>query len=115
MAPPFVLLSALLRVKPEMLVVTVGSKMLKILNKGVPGVALRRRVSRFAPGPWNVKLLSRRSWPEVSVIGPAIWLVSKVMVLPGQALLMIVRSDPAPLSLPLVTSVPPQFTVIVAV
>ena len=86
-APPFELLSPLLIVKPEMLVVTLGSKILKILNKGVPGAALRWTVKRFAPGPWNVRLFVSSSSPEVNVIGlvtlPA--LMSKVMVEPAHA------------------------------
>src|SRR5258707_15532253 len=41
--------------------------------------------------------------------------MSNVRVLPGQALLMIARREPAPLSLLLVTTVDPQLTVIGAV
>src|ERR1043166_1005883 len=109
-APPLTLVSALLRVKPETAALTFA--ILKMLNKGVPPAALRWMVSTFAPGPWKVRFLSTSSSPEVSVIGEVTWpeVRSKVIVLPGQALAMIPRSEPAPLSLLLVTMVGAQLT-----
>src|ERR1700686_355871 len=71
-------------------------------------------VKTFAPGPVIVRFLSISNSPVVSVMVPTT-LGAKVIVLPGQALLMMARKEPAPVSLLLVTSVAPQLTVIVAV
>src|SRR6266550_2030295 len=71
-------------------------------------------VNTSAAGPWIIRFLEITNSPLVSVIGLAKPGV-KVIVLPGQALLMVARREPAPLSLLLVTTVGPQLTVIVAV
>src|SRR6266550_9513073 len=75
-----------------------------VTSPGLASVTLKTRlllfpliVNRFAPGPWNVRLLSSTSSAEVRVMGLVTWLMSKVIVLPGQALLMIARREPAPL------------------
>src|SRR5256885_2018117 len=96
-----------------LLVMTIGPVV--TLKMPPPLAVLPLIVNRFATGPWNVRLLSSTSSAEVSVIGLVTWLMSKVIVLPGQALLMIARREPAPLSLSLVTKVDPQLTVMVAV
>src|SRR5438034_9341655 len=69
-------------------------------------------VNRLAPGPWKVRFLSISNSPVVSVIGLVTWpgVRSKVIVLPGQALAMIPRREPAPMSLLLVTMVGAQLT-----
>src|SRR5437870_763249 len=73
---------------------------------------LPETVNRLAPGPWKVRFLSISNSPVVSVIGLVTWpgVISKVIVLPGQALAMIPRNEPAPLSLLLVTMVGAQLT-----
>src|SRR6266567_863065 len=118
----------LLRIPPpEEPAETVPFAMVKSENVTTPGLAkftlktrellLPEMVNRLATGPWNVRLLSITSSPEVSVIGlvtcPGVR--SKVIVLPGQALAMMARREPAPLSLLLVTMVGAQLTVIVMV
>src|SRR6185369_12913756 len=74
----------------------------------MPAMLLRITVSRFAPGPSIVRLLLTSNSSLVSLIGLTTWDISKVIVLPGQAPLMIVRKEPAPLSLLLVTNVGPH-------
>src|SRR5436309_2564165 len=76
-------------------------------------------VSTLAPGPLIVRFLSISSSPLVRVIvagPPAVRPEAKVIVSPGQAVLIASRKLPAPVSLVLVTtSSAPQVTVIVAV
>src|SRR6266446_4230398 len=105
---------------PELPPVTVPFAIVKPEKVATPGFAkvrLKTRllllpliVNRLAPGPWKVRLLSIANSPEVSVMGLVTWVMSKVIVLPGQALAMIPRSEPAPLSLLLVTMVGAQLT-----
>src|SRR2546425_1546140 len=113
----------LLRIPPpEEPAATIPFEMVKSENVTTPGLAkftLKTRelllpeiVNRLAPGPWKVRFLSISNSPVVSVIGLVTWpgVMSKVIVLPGQALAMIPRNEPAPLSLLLVTMVGAQFT-----
>src|SRR2546425_474759 len=113
----------LLRIPPpELPPPVVPFEMVKSENVTTPGLGkftLKTRelllpeiVNRLAPGPWNVRVLSSSSSPLVRVIGLVTWpgVISKVIVLPGQALAMIPRREPAPLSLLLVTMVGAQFT-----
>ena len=75
---------------------------LKIRKFGVPPAVLRVTVTKLVP-PSIVRFLLIRSSALVSVtvLTPA-W---KVIVLPTQASAMICRNEPAPASLPLVTTV----------
>src|SRR6185369_9552723 len=75
---------------------------------GVPVALLRVTVSRFAPGPSIVRFLLINNSPVVRVIGLVTLDISKVIVLPAHAPLMIVRKEPGPLSLLLVTTVGPH-------
>src|SRR3989442_2862527 len=113
----------LLRIPPpEEPAATIPFEMVKSENVTTPGLAivtLKTRelllpeiVNRLAPGPWKVRFLSITSSPEVIVIGLVTWpgVISKVIVLPGQALAMIPRREPAPMSLLLVTMVGAQLT-----
>src|SRR5215813_8344316 len=74
---------------------------------------LPETVSRFAPGPAIARFILSCNSPEVNVtfVNPAWYFI----VAPEHACKITSRNDPAPLSLPLVTTVDPQFTVIVAV
>src|SRR5207237_9732817 len=94
--------------KPEIWTVPV----LAIVTLKTREFLLPEIVNSFAPGPWNVRFLSITSSPEVRVIGLVTWpgVISNVIVLPGQALAMIPRREPAPLSLLLVTMVGAQLT-----
>src|SRR5467141_3416159 len=88
-------------VRPVIVAVT-PLLIVKMRKNCVPLTALRMTVNRFAPSPVIVRSLLISNSPDVSVI---VWpdkAASKVIVLPGQALLMIARKDPAPLSLLLV-------------
>src|SRR5207247_4139594 len=110
---------------PEDPPATVPFEMVKSANVTIFGLAivtLKTRelllpeiVNRLAPGPWKVRFLSISNSPVVSVIGLVTWpgVRSKVIVLPGQALAMIPRREPAPMSLLLVTRVGAQLTEIV--
>src|SRR5438034_2781069 len=91
----------------------------KVTTPGLAKFTLKTRelllpeiVNRLAPGPWKVRFLSISNSPVVSVIGLVTWpgVMSKVIVLLGQALAMIPRREPAPLSLLLVTMVGAQLT-----
>src|SRR2546430_1681759 len=100
----------LLRIPPpELPPVTVPFEIVKPEKVATPGLAtvtLKTRllllpeiVNRLAPGPWKVRLLSITNSPEVRVMGLVTWVISKVIVLPGQALAMIPRREPTPLPL----------------
>ena len=69
--------------------------------------ALRSTVNKFAPGPLIVRDLLINSSPLVRLIGLTT-LGAKVIVSPPQALAIMKRSEPDPVSLLLVTSVLPQ-------
>src|SRR5713226_2353189 len=104
-------------VKPDIVTVT-PALIVKMRKSGVPPAVLRFTDSMFAPGPLIVRFLSISSSPLVSVIvaGPTeVRPAAKVIVSPGQAVLIASRKLPAPVSLVLVTTVGPQLTVIVAV
>src|SRR6478609_3457753 len=83
-------------VSPE--ISTLGvPEILKMRKFGMPAAALRRTLRRLAPGPLIARFLLIGSSPLVRSIAPRTF-AAKVIVLPPQALVMIERSDPAPLS-----------------